>query len=52
MHHSGHINPASGKPEIIEFYNASNGGVDALDQKLPYTTPEGDAADGDLQYFT
>lgn len=33
MHHESLSNPESGKPEIIEFYNSTKGGVDALDQK-------------------
>lgn len=33
MHHNKAIDEISGKPEIITFYNATKGGVDALDQK-------------------
>lgn len=33
MHHDNTINQGSGKPEIIEFYNSTKGGVDAFDQK-------------------
>jgi hypothetical protein len=27
MHHNGEVNLVSGKPEIIEFYNPTKGGV-------------------------
>ena len=38
MHHDDIIGD-SGKPEIIEFYNKTKAGVDALDQKVcHYTT--------------
>ena len=38
LHHNSNI-VESGKPEIVEFYNKTKGGVDALDQKiLHYTT--------------
>ena len=38
MHHDDKIGD-SGKPEIIEFYNKTKAGVDALDQKVcHYTT--------------
>lgn len=33
MHHDKSIDSESGKPEIIEFYNITKGGVDALDEK-------------------
>lgn len=33
MHHEPVTNPETKKPEIIEFYNSTKGGVDALDQK-------------------
>lgn len=33
MHHSASINDETGKPEIIHYYNATKGGVDALDEK-------------------
>lgn len=33
MHHDKSVNGTNGKPEIIDFYNSSKGGVDALDQK-------------------
>ncbi|CAG4917457.1 unnamed protein product [Colias eurytheme] len=33
MHHDKTIDENSGKPEIIEFYNSTKAGVDALDQK-------------------
>jgi len=33
MHHTNTINPENSKPEIIEFYNQTKVGVDALDQK-------------------
>ena len=33
MHHSSEVNAQSSKPEIIEFYNSTKGGMDALDQK-------------------
>lgn len=33
MHHSESIDNDTGKPEIISFYNATKGGVDALDEK-------------------
>lgn len=33
MHHDSYVNPESKKPEIIEFYNKTKSGVDALDQK-------------------
>lgn len=33
MHHDGSVDPESGKPEIIHFYNSTKGGVDSLDQK-------------------
>ncbi|CAK1583895.1 unnamed protein product [Parnassius mnemosyne] len=33
MHHETVTNPETKKPEIIEFYNSTKGGVDALDQK-------------------
>lgn len=37
MHHNDNV-AESGKPEIIEFYNETKGGVDALDQKcMNYT---------------
>ena len=32
MHHNDAVNPESGKPEIIEYYNGTKGGVDSLDQ--------------------
>lgn len=38
MHHCEKMEP-SGKPEIIEFYNYTKGGVDSLDQKcMTYST--------------
>ncbi|GBP90253.1 hypothetical protein EVAR_89372_1 [Eumeta japonica] len=33
MHHAPATNPETKKPEIIDFYNSTKGGVDALDQK-------------------
>jgi len=33
MHHDQNTNERSGKPEVIEFYNSTKGGVDSLDQK-------------------
>ncbi|XP_045448241.1 piggyBac transposable element-derived protein 1-like [Melitaea cinxia] len=33
MHHAPVTNPETKKPEIIDFYNSTKGGVDALDQK-------------------
>lgn len=33
MHHSAFSDPNTGKPEIIEYYNNTKGGVDSLDQK-------------------
>ncbi|XP_066251428.1 piggyBac transposable element-derived protein 4-like [Euwallacea similis] len=33
MHHDNSVDQESKKPEIIAFYNATKGGVDALDQK-------------------
>ena len=33
MHHSEQLDEESGKPEIIEYYNMTKGGVDSLDQK-------------------
>ena len=40
LHHNSNI-VESGKPEIVEFYNKTKGGVDALDQKVRhYTTYE------------
>ena len=32
MHHDDAVDPESGKPEIIEYYNSTKGGVDSLDQ--------------------
>ena len=38
LHHNSNI-AESGKPEIVEFYNKTKAGVDALDQKVcHYTT--------------
>lgn len=33
MHHDKSVDRESGKPEIIQFYNSTKGGVDSLDQK-------------------
>ncbi|KAL0893983.1 hypothetical protein ABMA27_014057 [Loxostege sticticalis] len=33
MHHEESVDTESGKPEIIQFYNGTKGGVDSLDQK-------------------
>lgn len=33
MHHGKAIDAATGKPEIIAYYNSTKGGVDSLDQK-------------------
>ncbi|XP_022204262.2 piggyBac transposable element-derived protein 4-like [Nilaparvata lugens] len=33
MHHGQHDDPDTGKPEMIEFYNHTKGGVDGLDFK-------------------
>lgn len=39
MHNTNTIDANSGKPEIVEFYNATKSGVDSLDQKCAnYTT--------------
>lgn len=32
MHTQGNVNPVSGKPEIVEYYNETKGGVDTFDQ--------------------
>ena len=37
LHHNSNI-VQSGKPEIVEFYNKTKGGVDALDQKVRHYT--------------
>ena len=37
LHHNSNI-VESGKPEIVEFYNKTKGGVDALDQKVRHCT--------------
>ena len=37
MHHDDKIGD-SGKPEIVEFYNKTKAGVDALDQKVRHYT--------------
>ena len=37
LHHNSNI-VESGKPEIVEFYNKTNGGVDALDQNVRHCT--------------
>ena len=37
LHHNSNI-VESGKPEIVEFYNKTKGGVDALDQKVRHYT--------------
>ena len=37
LHHNSNI-VESGKPEIVEFYNKTKAGVDALDQKVRYNT--------------
>ncbi|KAJ8872479.1 hypothetical protein PR048_026085 [Dryococelus australis] len=33
MHHTKNTDPSSSKPELIEFYNFTKGGVDALDEE-------------------
>lgn len=33
MHHNQYLNEKTGKLEIIAFYNATKGGVDALNEK-------------------
>ena len=33
MHHTKCTDKATGKPEIVEFYNLTKGGIDALDEK-------------------
>lgn len=33
MHHSAAVNDQTKKPEIIEFYNSTKGGIEALDEK-------------------
>lgn len=33
MHHNENTDEISGKPEIIDYYNTTKGGVDSLDQK-------------------
>lgn len=33
MHHDKSVDQESGKPEVIQFYNSTKGGVDSLDQK-------------------
>ncbi|KAJ8892174.1 hypothetical protein PR048_004754 [Dryococelus australis] len=39
MHHTKDTDPSSSKPDIIEFYNTTKGGVDAIDEKcILYST--------------
>lgn len=33
MHHDDKVNPENNKPEIIEYYNSTKGGVDSVDQR-------------------
>lgn len=39
MHHTKSTDITSGKPEIIEFYNSTKGGVDTLDKKVANYSP-------------
>lgn len=38
MHHTEAIDESTGKPEIIEFYNKTKGGVDEIDKKCSIYT--------------
>ncbi|CAH2006847.1 unnamed protein product [Acanthoscelides obtectus] len=50
MHHDKSVSDTNRKPEIIEFYNSTKGGVDSLDQKCAVSSFKDEHEDGLWQY--
>lgn len=51
MHFSGEINEKSNKPEIVEFYNLTKGGVDVLDMLCHSRTTKRKSRRWPMRYF-
>lgn len=51
MHYSKEVNQESHKPEIIEFYNSTKGGVDTFDQMVHFYTVSRKTRRWPMRYF-
>lgn len=52
MHFNGEINQETKKPEVIEFYNMTKGGVDVMDKLCDDVTTKRKVAGGPCDIFS